>query len=84
MGPRTTLTPVPEWKMPDPPRDKCPDCSGKLMPYAIHTGDSWYLCWDCENSCNAEELIESIIPWPFEADDYAYGSDLEPLGFHLD
>ncbi len=80
---RKPLTPRPDWKMPDPPCDVCPDCGDKIEPQAVNTGDSWYLCWDCEKACNAEELIYSIIYWPFEVDDYADGHDLEPLGFYV-
>lgn len=72
----------PGWKMPEPPSETCARCGNPInQPFAVHTGEGWYLCWECKDECGHGEY-EMIDAWPF-VENYATGRDLEAVGFRV-
>jgi hypothetical protein len=70
----------PDWEMPEPPEEPCRFCREPIdEPVAVHTGDGWFLCWDCRSGCGLDGYP---IEWPF-AENWATSKDFEAIGFDV-
>lgn len=70
------LTPRPEWKMPEPPRDGLIPCA-----HAVGPDDGWDLYWATTDEPNEWADDGANIPWPFADDAFASVWDMRRAGF---
>ncbi len=81
LGKLTTLSPRPEWKMPEPPSPEC-----KPWAYLVGSNDGWDLYWATPEQADEGEPWDksdaSFISWPFGLRDVAKMEDFVALGFN--